>query len=133
MRAWVFSDIWRRRQSAREGVGVQNEARGERGALVGSKKRAGVRGWRRGREIWRRARVRTRQSTTSAKGAELTGLAHGAGREERGTRGNVLSTGEPGRRDRERGSARAKETGADRLAPAGRERGRERAREGNCR
>jgi hypothetical protein len=36
-------------------------------------------------------------------------------------------------RQRERGSARAKETGADRLAPAGRERGRERAGEGNCR
>jgi hypothetical protein len=33
-------------------------------------------------------RVRTRQSTVIAEGAELTGQAHGAGREERGARGN---------------------------------------------
>jgi hypothetical protein len=35
-------------------------------------------------------------------------------------------------RQRERGRARVKKTGADRLAPAGRERDRERAGEGNC-
>jgi hypothetical protein len=43
-------------------------------------------GGRRGRETRRRARVRTRWSTASAKKAELTGLAHGAER-EKGTRG----------------------------------------------
>jgi hypothetical protein len=38
--------------------------------------------------------------------------------------------GEPGPRDRERESERAKETGADRLAPLGSERVREGAHEG---
>jgi hypothetical protein len=52
----------------------------------GSKKGAGHVGGRRGREIRRRARVRTRRSTASAEGAELTGQAHGAQR-EKGTRG----------------------------------------------
>jgi hypothetical protein len=52
----------------------------------GSKKGAGCVGGRRGREIRRRARVRTRWSTASAEGAELTGQAHGAER-EKGTRG----------------------------------------------
>jgi hypothetical protein len=41
-------------------------------------------GGRRGREIRRRARVRTRRSTVSAEKAKLTGQAHGAKREERG-------------------------------------------------
>jgi hypothetical protein len=59
-------------------------------------------GMRCGREIRRRARVRTRRSTTSAEGAELTGQAHGAEREERGARGNDSATGDPGPRDRER-------------------------------
>jgi hypothetical protein len=40
-------------------------------------------GGRRGREIRRRARVRTRRSTVSAEGAELTGQAHGTERERR--------------------------------------------------
>jgi hypothetical protein len=75
-------------------------------------------------------RVRTRRSTASAERAELTGQAHGAEREERGARGNGSATGDPGPRDRERGSARAKETGADRSAPLGSEREREGAREG---
>jgi hypothetical protein len=70
-------------------------------------------------------RVRTRRSTASVEGAELTGQAHGAEREERGTRGNGSATCDPGPRDRERGSARVKKTDADRLAPAGRERERE--------
>jgi hypothetical protein len=39
-------------------------------------------------------------------------------------------TGDPGPRDRERESARAKETGADRSAPLGSEREREGTREG---
>jgi hypothetical protein len=48
---------------------------------------------------------------------------------KRGTRGNSSATGDLGPRDKERGSARVKKTGADRLALAG----REREREGNCR
>jgi hypothetical protein len=86
-------------------------------------------GERRGREIRRRARVRTRRSTASAEGMELTGQAHDAEREERGARGNGSATGDPGPRDRERGSARVKKIGADRMAQAGRERDRERAGE----
>jgi hypothetical protein len=66
----------------------------------------------------------------SAEGAELIGQAHSVEREEMGVRGNGSATGDPGPRDRERGSARAKETGADRSAPLGPERGREGAREG---
>ena len=72
------------------------------------------------------------RSTTSAKGAELTGQAHGAEREERGARGNSSATGDLGPRDREREreSAGVKETSADRLAPAVSEREREGTREG---
>jgi hypothetical protein len=63
--------------------------------------------------------------------AEQTGLAHGAERDKRDARGNGSMTGDPGLRDRERerGSVRAKETGADRSAPLGSEREREGARE----
>jgi hypothetical protein len=43
-------------------------------------------GGRRGREIQRRARVRTHRSTTGAGRAELTGQAHDAER-EKGARG----------------------------------------------
>jgi hypothetical protein len=82
-------------------------------------------GGRCGREIQRRVRVRTRRSTASAEGAELTGQAHDAKREERGARGNGSVTGDLGPRDRERGSVRAKETGTDRSPPTG-----QRAREG---
>jgi hypothetical protein len=59
-------------------------------------------GGRRGREIQRCARVRTRRSTASAEGAKLTGQAHGTEREERGAQGNGSATGDPGPRDRER-------------------------------
>jgi hypothetical protein len=96
----------------------------------GSKKGAGHVGGHHGREIRRRAQVRTRRSTASVEGAELTGQAYGAEREERGTRGNGSTTSDPGPRDRERGSTRVKETGADRSAPLGSERGREGARKG---
>jgi hypothetical protein len=92
----------RRGKSARESEGVQNEARGKRRALAGLYQGSWARGWRRGREIWRRARVRTRRSTASAEGAELIGLAHGAEREKRDARGNGSTTGDPGPRDRER-------------------------------
>jgi hypothetical protein len=71
----------------------------------GSKKGARRVGGRRGREIRRRARVRTRRSTTGAGRADLTGRVHDAEREERGARGNGSATGEPGLRDRQRGEA----------------------------
>jgi hypothetical protein len=89
-------------------------------------------GGRRGREMRQRARVRTRWSTASAEGAELTGQAHSVEKEERGVRGNGSATSDLGPRDRERESARVKKTGTDRSAPPGSERGRARARE-NCR
>jgi hypothetical protein len=108
-----------------------------RGASAGhwriSKKGVERMGGRRGREIRRRARVRTHRSTAGAGRAELTGKVHSAEREERGARGNGSATGEPGLRGRERKSARAKK-----LAPTGRphwaasERGRARAKE-SCR
>jgi hypothetical protein len=52
----------------------------------GSKKGDGRVGGRRGREIRRRARVRTRRSTVGAGREDLTGRVHGAKREERGAR-----------------------------------------------
>jgi hypothetical protein len=55
-------------------------------------------GGRRGREIRRRARVRTSRSTAGAGRADLTGRVHGAKREERDARGNGSATGEPGPR-----------------------------------
>jgi hypothetical protein len=119
---------------ARERVKLSEMRRGVcAGHWRGSKKGAGRVGGRRGREIRRRARVRTRRSTANAEGAELTGQAHGVEREDRGARGNGSTTGDPGPRDRERGSARVKETGANRSVPLGSEReGRVHARE-NCR
>jgi hypothetical protein len=105
---------------ARERVKLSEMRRGVcAGHWRGSKKGTGCVGGRRGREIRRRAQVRTRRSTASAEGAELTGQAHDAEREEKGMRGNGLATGDLGPRDRERRSARVKETGADRSAPLG--------------
>jgi hypothetical protein len=92
-------------------------------------------GGRRSREIRRRARVRTRRSTTSAEGAELTGQAHGAEREEKGCAGQRLGDWRSGpTRQREREGARGGEKRAptDRPHWAASERGRARARE-NCR
>jgi hypothetical protein len=92
-----------------------------------SKKGAGRVGRRHGREIRRRARVRTRWSTASAGRAELTGRVHGTQR-EKGCTGNGSAPGRTGPRERDRRGTRVGEaTGADRSAPAGRE--RERARE----
>jgi hypothetical protein len=98
----------------------------------GSKKGAGRVGGRRGQEIRRRVRVRTRRSTASAERAELIGQAHDEEREKKGareetTRRLVIRAHET---KREGGSAQAKETGADRSAPLGSEREREGAREG---
>jgi hypothetical protein len=70
-----------------------------------------------------------RRSTVSAEKAELTRQAHGAER-EKGTRGGNGSTLANRARETERESERAKETGADRLAPLGSEREKEGAREG---
>jgi hypothetical protein len=98
------------------------------GHWQGSKKGVGRVGGRRGRETRRRARVRTRRSTASAKKAELTRQAHGTEREKEDARGQLLGNGEPVPRDRERESERAKETGADRSAPLN----KEREREGTC-
>ena len=53
----------------------------------GSKKGAGHVGERRGREIQRRARVRTRRSMAGAGRADLTGRVHGVERERRGALG----------------------------------------------
>jgi hypothetical protein len=86
---------------------MRNKARGMRGALAGSKKASGRVGGCRGREIQRRARVRTHRSTASVEGAELTGQAHGVEREERGAQGNDSATGDLGPRDRERASGRS--------------------------
>jgi hypothetical protein len=86
-------------------------------------------GGRRGREIRRRARVRTRWSTTSAEGAELTRQAHDAKR-EKGTLGGNGSALANRARDTEREGERVKETGANRLAPLGSERAREGTHEG---
>jgi hypothetical protein len=91
----------------------------------GSKKGAGSVGGRRGREIRRRARVRTRRSTASAEGAELTGRVHGAERGEWGMRGNGSATGGPGPRDREREGAHGEENWHRQAGPT-----RQRAREG---
>jgi hypothetical protein len=119
---------------ARERVQLSEMRRGVcAGHWSGSKKGAGRMGGHRGREIWRRARVRTCRSTARAGKVELTRQAHVVER-EKGTRGgNGSATGDPGPRDRERerGSAWVKKTSVDRLAPLGseRERGGARARE----
>jgi hypothetical protein len=108
-------------------------------------------GGRRGREIQRRARVRTRRSTASVEGAKLTGQAHGTEREERvrgamarrlanrareteregARRGEKQApTDRPtGQRARERGHARGR-TAVDRRGPPVRRRGRAGARPG---
>jgi hypothetical protein len=71
----------------------------------GSKKGDGRVGGRRGREIRRRARVRTRRSTTRAGKAKLTRQAHGAER-EKGTRGATVQQLANWARETEREGAR---------------------------
>jgi hypothetical protein len=111
----------------------------------GSKKGAGRVGGRCGREIRRRARVRTRRSTASAGKADLTGRVHGAEREKgtRGGNGSALAnqaretereranerrklapTGRPHWAASERGRTRQRKTVADRWGPPVRRRGR---------
>jgi hypothetical protein len=91
----------------------------------GSKKGAGRVGGRRGREIRRRARVRTRRSTASVEGVKLTGRVHDAEREERGARGNGSAPGRMGLRSRE-GRGRAGEGNWRRQVGPTRQRARER-------
>jgi hypothetical protein len=100
----------------------------------GSKKGAGRVGGRRGREIRRRARVRTRRSTASAGKAELSRQAHDAERERKGALGATTRRLAFRARDtqRERASGRRKLAPTDRPHWAASERGRARARE-NCR
>jgi hypothetical protein len=90
----------------------------ERGALVGL------------REIWRRARVRTRRSTAIVGRAELIGQAHDAEREKGLSGATAQQLANRAREtEREEGSA-GDEIGADRSAHwAASERGRARARE----
>jgi hypothetical protein len=91
-------------------------------ALVGTQKGLGAWAERRGRGSRRRARVRTRWSTTGARRAELTGKAHGIER-EKGRAGNDLAPRSADPRDRERRGTRAGEaTGADKSALLGSER-----------
>jgi hypothetical protein len=113
---------------ARERVKLREKRRGVcTGHWRGFMKGTGHVDERRGQETRRRARVRTRRSTASAKGAELTGLAHGTEREERGAWGNGSATGDSGPQDREKESARAKENWRRQISPSG-QRARERAR-----
>jgi hypothetical protein len=72
-----------------------------------------------------------RWSTTGARKAELTGLAHDAKREKGMHGGNGSALANRAREiERERESERAKETSADKLVPLGSERERVSAREG---
>jgi hypothetical protein len=80
---------------ARERVMLCEMRRGsECGHWRGSKRGAGRVGGRRGREIQRRALVRTHWSTTGVGRAELTGKAHDAERERERT-GNGSAPSEP--------------------------------------
>jgi hypothetical protein len=91
----------------------------------GSKKGAGRVGERRGQEIQRRARVRTRRSTARAGKAELTKQAHGAEREKGTCGGNGSALANRVRKtERERWSTRGRK-----LVPTGWPTG-QRAREG---
>jgi hypothetical protein len=102
----------------------------------GSKKGARRVGGRRGREIRRRARVRTRRSTAGARRTDLTGRVYGAER-EKGTRvataQQLANRAHEAKRERERESA-----GVKKPAPTGwphwaaSERGRAHGRE-SCR
>jgi hypothetical protein len=90
--------------------------------------RAGLkRSWawaeRRGRGSRRCARVRAHWSTAGAGRAELTGEAHGAERERRGTRATAQRLAERAcETERAEGRGEGKTTGTDKLAPLGRER-----------
>jgi hypothetical protein len=90
--------------------------------------------WARGRASWPRNPVMCASAHALVHGGREEGGSNKAGprcRERKGdARGQRLGTSEPGPRDRERGCARVKKTGTDRLAPLGSEREKESAREG---
>jgi hypothetical protein len=75
-------------------------------------------GGRRGREIQRRARVRTRQSTAGAGRAELTGQAHNAER-GKGTRGATAQSLANRAHEAERGGARGWRNQRRQVSPTG--------------
>jgi hypothetical protein len=116
---------------ARAGAGLREMRWGsECGRRRGSK-----RGWGRGRASWPRIPATcARWSTEGVGRAELTGEAHGAEREDGRAGATAWCLVERAHEaEREEGHA-GEETGADSLAPLGRERGREGARRGrNCR
>jgi hypothetical protein len=115
---------------ARERVKLSKMKRGVcAGHWRGSKKGAGRVGGHHGREIRRRARVRTRRSMATVRKTELTRQAHDVER-ERGRAGATARhwrTGPAKQRERE---CAGEENCADRLAPLGSEQEREGAREG---
>jgi hypothetical protein len=109
---------------ARARAGLREMRRGsECGHGQGSK---GARAWveRRGRGSRRRARVRARWSTVGAGRAELTGKAYGAEREREGAHGATARclAERAHEAEREKGREGGGATGADKLAPLGRER-----------
>jgi hypothetical protein len=91
-------------------------------------KGAGRVGGRRGREIQRRARVRTRRSTTSVEGAELTGRPM-AQRGKKGACGATAQRLADRARETEREGARGEENWRRQAGPTG-QRAREGVREG---
>jgi hypothetical protein len=95
----------------------------------GSKKGDGRVGGRRGREIRRRARVRSRRSTAGAGRADLTGRVHSAEREERGARATAQQLANRAHEIEREEKRAGEETGADRSAPLDSERKREGTRE----
>jgi hypothetical protein len=117
---------------ARERARVCEMRRGvSAGHWRGSMKGARHVGGRRGREIRRRARVRTRRSTASAEGAELIGLAHNAERERKGCVGVKVQRLANRVRETERERERAGEGNWRRQIGPTRQRARERARAGD--
>jgi hypothetical protein len=86
------------------------------GSSGAHKRELGHVGGRRGREFRRRARVRTRRSTTRVGRAKLIGRVHGAEREKGGAWATAQRLAARVREtEREEGRARAKQ-----LAPTGR-------------
>jgi hypothetical protein len=95
-------------------------------ARAGLKKELGRLGGRRGRGIWRHARVRARWSSAGVGRAELTGEAHDIERKDGRAGATTRRLAKRARKaEREEGRA-GEETGADSLAPLGSERERER-------
>jgi hypothetical protein len=113
-RVRVSGGGWRRGQSAREGEGVRNEARGVRRASAGLREGSWARGRRRGRETqgWARVRMRRSTATRGEGGADKDGPRRRERKERRS--GQWLDDWRSGpARQRER------ESGGSKLAPTG--------------